>query len=913
MTTATRTRNDRAGSDLAPWWELDVEDVCARLHVSASEGLTSDEAARRTARWGRNVLVEPSRTPVWRTVLNQFTNTLILVLLVAAAVTTALGEVQDTAVIVVIVVLNAALGAVQEIRAERAVAELARMVDPSARVVRDGVEQRIAATELVPGDVIVLEAGDVVPADARLIEAPNLRTDEAALTGESVPVDKMTEPLPQGSGDITGDRHNMLLKGTALTYGRARAVVTATGMSTALGSIAGLLQTREAPPSPLHRRLAVLGRRLAFAALAVCALVFVAGIARGEPADVMFLTAVTLAVAAVPEALPAVVTVALALGARRMAARNAIIRRLPAVETLGSVTVICSDKTGTLTEGTMLAERVWTPVGELVATGEAYSPVGEVRLVDGPAGADRLAGLDDLLTAAVLCNDATLLQPTPSSSWNVAGDPTEGALLGLAAKAGVDPQAIRAALPRIAEVPFDSRRKRMTTLHRAPDGGVIVATKGAPETLLPLVAFLGSDRAAASADGLGEVSTQADRYASSGYRVLAIAGRSLPACPDDPEDAERDLVLYGLVAMADPPRSASADAVAACRQAGMISVMITGDHPATARAVADRLGILSGRRVLTGPELATMGADALAREVEDIAVYARTTPEQKLDIIDAWTTHGHVVAMTGDGVNDAPALRRSDIGVAMGRTGTEVARQAADMVLTDDDFATIVHAVHEGRRVYDNVRRFIRYTLTSNTGEIWVMILGPFLGLPLPLLPIHILWINLITDGLPGLALGVEPAESDTMRRPPRAPTESIFARGLWQHVALVGLLMGLIPLTLGWWAYTTGRPWQTIVFVSLALLQLGHAFAVRSERESFFQLGARTNAPLLATVAGTLALQLTLVYWAPAQDVFHTSALTGTELVLVLIASTTVFWAVELEKLVRRRRDSARTSHARP
>ena len=732
------------------WWERPAADVAAELGVDPAVGLSSDEAADRLEEHGPNELVEQRSRPRWRMILDQFANTMIVVLLVASGVTAALGEYRDTIVILAIVVLNAAIGSVQEHRAERAMEALKELAAPTARVLREATVVEVPATELVPGDILLLEAGDVVAADGRLFEAASLRVNESALTGESVPVDKTTDPLAAGVGELVADRRSMVAKGTAVTYGRGRAVVTATGMETALGSIADMLQSHQAPDTPLQKRLAVLGRRLAVAALMVCLVVFVAGVSRGEPVSLMFLTAVSLAVAAIPEALPAVVTMSLALGAQRMVRRHAIVRKLPAVETLGSVTVICTDKTGTLTEGSMVVERVWTPTGEYVVSGPADRPEGEIRRDGGPvdaAGADELA---EVLRTAVLCNDAELAAPAAAGgSWTWTGDPTEVALLMLAERAGIERGALLRSHPRVAEVPFDADRKRMTTLHRDPGGGFVVAAKGAPEALLPLVCLDGEEQR--------RVANRAAAYAADGYRVLAIAGEGRDEHPDHPADAEEDLDLLGLVAMADPPRPEAAPAVADCRTAGIRAVMITGDHPATGRAIADRIGILGDHRVMTGSELAEEGVDGLARHVADVAVYARTTPRQKLDIVGAWKERGDVVAMTGDGVNDAPALRRADIGVAMGIAGTEVSKEAADMVLTDDDFATIVHAVEEGRRVYDNIRRFVRYTLTSNSGEIWVMFLAPFLGLPLPLLPVQILWINLVTDGLPGLALGVEP------------------------------------------------------------------------------------------------------------------------------------------------------------
>ncbi|CAN5790012.1 cation-translocating P-type ATPase [soil metagenome] len=904
-------------SHAPPWWAREAVDVVRDLVTDLDEGLTSAEAERRAVELGANELDEEPETPTWLMFLRQFANTMIVVLLIAAAITVALGDLKDAIVIAVIVVLNALIGFAQEYRAEQAMAALRSMASPTARVIREGREEVVAAATVVPGDIVVLEAGDVVPADARLVASPNLRVDEAALTGESVPVDKTPESLDPEAEEMLAERENMVFKGTAVVYGRAKAVVVATGIATALGEIAGLLKAHRSPQTPLQKRLAVLGRWLAAATLVVCAIVFMLGIARGEDPGLMFLTAVSLAVAAIPEALPAVVTIALALGAQRMVKRGALIRKLPAVETLGSVTVICSDKTGTLTQGRMLVERVWIFDGEVQVSGDGYEPAGGIDGDSQAVSVDRDDAFGRLVRAAILCNDAALIPPSgPDGAWSTAGDPTEGALLALGGKAGLDRDRYQRAHPRTGEIPFDSGRKLMSTLHRRRDNeGSVVATKGAIESVLPLVAAVARDGRENPLTGelRKVVIGQAERYAADGYRVLALAGRRHDSAPVAPEQAESDLTLYGLAAMADPPRPESVAAVEACRSAGIIPIMITGDHPATAEAIATRLGIADGRRVTTGSFLSER-AEHLVDEVDFVGVYARTNPEQKLDIVHALKARGHVVAMTGDGVNDAPALRTADIGVAMGVSGTDVAKEAADMVLTDDNFATIVTAVAEGRRIYDNIRRFVRYTLTSNSGEIWVMLLGPLLGLPLPLLPVQILWINLVTDGFPGLALGVEPAEKDTMRRPPRAPSENIFARGLWQHVVVVGLLMGGIPLALGVWGNATGRPWQTMVFTSLALLQLGHAMAVRSEIESLRSLRITTNRALLAAVVLTAALQFLVVYWDPARVLLDTEPLSLFEMGVVLAVSTGVFWAVEAEKAFRRlrRNDSqpARESH---
>ena len=903
MDVTNRVVDEKTGT---PWWTLPGDATTDALTTDAIVGLASTEVAARQETYGPNELDEAPVQPWWKLFLSQFANTMIVVLLVAAGIMVAIGEPTDAIVIGAIVVLNAGIGFFQEYRAEQAMAALRTMTAPHARVVRDGEETTVPAVDLVPGDLLLLDAGDLVAADARVLDAPDLRINEAALTGESVPVSKTVAPMAEAEGTQVGDRTNMVFKGTAVAYGRARTVVVATGMDTELGQIADLLQTHQAPATPLQKRLAVLGRWLAAAAVLIAFIVFAVGVLRGEEVETMFLTAVSLAVAAIPEALPAVVTIGLALGAQRMISHHALIRRLPAVETLGSVTVICTDKTGTLTQGRMLVERVWTLDTSATVTGAGFAPSGEL-LVDGkPMHPVPGTPMGNLVLVAALCNDATLTPPADDGEdWGVIGDPTEGALLALASKAGAHKALANERWPRLAEIPFDSERKRMVTLHESEDGSTSrAAVKGAIEATIDAIDLVATHEGPVelTPELSDEILMQAATFAAEGYRVLSLAGRvEIDGVIETADEAEEDLVLYGLVAMADPPRIESGDAVHACRTAGITPVMITGDHPATGKAIATRLGIMDGdERVLTGMELASASGE-LADEVSSVAVYARTSPEQKLDIVQAWQANGDIVAMTGDGVNDAPALRTADIGVAMGVAGTEVAKEAADMILTDDNFASIVTAVGEGRRIYDNIRRFVRYTLTSNAGEIWVMFLGPFVGLALPLLPVQILWINLVTDGFPGLALGVEPAEPDVMERKPRPPNESIFAGGVWQQVIVVGLLMGFVCLALGVWAEAADRPWQTMVFTTLALSQLGNALAIRSDRQSLFSLGLRSNMSLTWTVLATLAIQIVIIYWEPLQNLLYTEALTSFELIVVLVASTIVFWAVEGEKLVRR------------
>jgi len=863
--------------DYQPWHCQPVTSALTALGSSLESGLSAEEAEDRLRRHGPNAIREGKRRGPLRMLLAQFADFMIVVLIVAAIISGLVGEPADTVAIIVIVMLNAIIGFVQEYRAERAMAALKRMAAPAANVRRSGEFVTLPADRMVPGDVVQVEAGNVIPADLRLAEAAQLEIAEAALTGESQPVRKATEPL--GDPDLpVGDRSNMAYKGTTVSRGRGVGVVVATGMETELGRIATLLSREQEVRTPLQKRLAAFATRLAWAVLAICAIVFGAGLIRGEPVVLMFLTAVSLAVAAIPEALPAVVTISLALGARRMVRQNALIRRLPAVETLGSITYICSDKTGTLTENRMRVE-------SLRVSGAEF------------AGENAPEPWPTLFRALALCNDARL-----GSGQDAAGDPTEVALLRAATDRGYDKAALEAEQPRLAELPFDSERMRMATVHRAHHGA-IAYVKGAPEAVLERAPWRLNESGLSPFDA-EEILAEAESMAAEGLRVLAVGCRSFDRVPERLEEAEEDLCFLGLVGLLDPPRKEAGPAVEECRSAGITPVMITGDHPATARAIARRLGILGkGEGIVTGPELAAMSDETLAGRVRDIQVYARVDPEQKIRIVKALQSKGEFVAMTGDGVNDAPALKRAEIGIAMGKVGTDVAREASAMVLLDDNFATIVHAVREGRRIFDNIRKFIKYTMTSNSGEIWTIFLAPFLGLPIPLLPIHILWINLVTDGLPGLALAPEPAERNVMRRPPRPPNESIFAHGMWQHILWVGLLMGGISLLTQAWAYHTGSAhWQTMVFTVLCLSQLGHALAVRSENESLFTIGIGSNLPLAGAVALTILLQLAVIYLPAANAIFKTEPLSLGELMLCLVLSTAVFWAVEAEKWMIRR-----------
>jgi P-type Ca2+ transporter type 2C len=859
-----------------------MQAAARHLDSDLAEGLSAPEAADRLLRHGDNRLREGAVRAWPAMLLSQFTDVMILVLLAAAVLAGLVGELKDSFVILVIVCLNGLVGFFQESRAERAMAALRQLTSPQARVIRDGTAGLVDARELVPGDLVELEAGNILPADLRLTDVAALKVDESALTGESLPVDKHTRPLA-GADLPLGDRTNLGYKGTVVTYGRARGLVVATGMGTELGKIAALLSI-ETRKTPLQKRLERFGRHLALVVLAICAIIFLGGWLRGEPPLLMLLTAVSLAVAAIPEALPAVVTISLAFGAARMARQNALIRQLSAVETLGSVTTICSDKTGTLTQNRMRVECVVAD-GQRRATlaDEAASPWRELRL------------------AMALCNDAFA-----DGEGRLVGDPTETALLDAAQAAGVGRTELRGAAPRVAEVPFDADRCRMSTLHREEGTqGVLVWVKGAPDTLLHLCHDRLGSQGVEPIDHAA-VSAEVEALAAQGLRVLAFAQRRLPTLPDAPSAAtvETGLTFLGLAGLIDPPRPEAAEAVAACRAAGMVPVMITGDHQATARAIATRLGIIGpDDRVLTGPELAAMPLEAFEREVRSVRVYARTNPEQKIKIVRALQDQGEFVAMTGDGVNDAPALRMADIGVAMGKVGTDVARESAHMTLLDDNFATIVLAVREGRRIYDNIRKFIKYIMTGNAGEIWTIFLAPFVGLPIPLLPIHILWINLVTDGLPGLALASEPAEPGAMQRPPRPPGESLFARGMWQHILWFGLLLGGVTLLVQAWAIRSGSAhWQSMVFTVLTLSQLGHVLAVRSERESVWHLGFWSNRPLVLAVALTLALQMAVLYLPALNQLFDTQPLAWDELLLCLLLSSVVFAGVEVEKWLARR-----------
>ena len=859
-------------------WHILPVDKIYELLGSSALGINSESAKERLIQYGPNELEETKKNPWWKLLLRQFTDFMILILVAAAVVAGALGDVTDTIVILVIVVGNALIGFVQEYRAEKAMDALRQMAAQNATAIRDGKPSHIASSQLVPGDAVALEAGNVAPADLRLFEAHNLRMEEASLTGESAAVEKHTEAL-SGKDIPLGDRKNMAYKGTFVTYGRAKGIVVATGMNTELGNIARMLQEDDTG-TPLQKRLAVFGKKLSYIILLICVGYFALGYLRGEEPLLMLLTAISLAVAAIPEALPAVITIALALGAKRMVQQNALVRRLPAVETLGSVTYICSDKTGTLTVNKMALQEIFT--------GNTVIPIKELnRHTDGEQ-------MQWLLKAMALCNDVA-----EDGDGKAIGDPTEIAFSVAAKDHQFSKKTLGKNYPRVAELPFDSDRKCMTTIHR--DGKRFVAfTKGALDVLL--------DKATGSKAEKERWAEQGDAMADTGLRVLGFAMRRFNELPDDVshETMEHGLTMLGVTGLIDPPREEVKKAVHECKTAGIRPVMITGDYLLTAKYIAQKLGIIESENdlVITGSELADMSAKEFEQKVEHIRVYARVSPEQKLSIVKSLQEKGHFVAMTGDGVNDAPSLKRADIGVAMGITGTDVSKEAADMILLDDNFATIVKAVKQGRRIFDNIRKFVKYIMTGNSGEIWTLVLAPLFGLPIPLLPIHILWINLVSDGLPSIALAAEPSEKGIMKRPPRPADESIFAGGLGRHILWVGLLMGITTIaTQAFAIYLGDMHWQTMVFTVLSFSQMGHVLAIRSESQSLFRQGLLSNLPLFGAVALTFVLQLATIYIPALNSIFKTAPLTFYELLAVLGASSVVFVAVEVEKVFKRRK----------
>lgn len=902
-----------------PWYAQTLDETLKGLNGDR-QGLTPQAVEQRRQQYGPNEIIEAQGRNRWQILLDQFSNIMLLMLIGVAFVSGILdflalrsGEgvdvpFKDTIAILAIVVLNGLLGYVQEVRAEQALASLKQMSSPQVRVLRSGKPQEISAPELVPGDIMLIEAGVQLAADGQLLEANGLQIREAALTGESTAVTKQAG-LVLGVDTALGDRRNMVFTGTEVLQGRGVAIVTATGMATELGKIAELLQGVEDEATPLQKRMAQLGNVLVAGSLVLVALVVGYGFLQsGDFSRLPELVEVSLsmAVAVVPEGLPAVITVTLAIGTQRMVKRHALIRKLPAVETLGSVNTICSDKTGTLTQNKMVVQTVQTLGNHLRVTGEGYGPEGKFFAPDAQVvGTADYPEIQGLLVAAVLCNDASLQQGN-GGEWLILGDPTEGALLTLGAKAGLWAQSLAPHFPRVAEIPFSSERKRMSIICGAdPEqpSSYTLFSKGSPELLLNCCEHyqFGDHAHRLTPKERQAVSRVNEEMASQGLRVLGLAYKFLDQLPAEEEDPEQGMVWLGMVGMLDAPRMEVAEAVRRCRAAGIRPIMITGDHQLTAMAIAQRLGIAEPQsHSLTGQELEKMSQADLEIEVERVSVYARVSPEHKLRIVRALQRRGKFVAMTGDGVNDAPALKQADIGIAMGITGTDVSKEASDMILLDDNFATIVAATEEGRVVYTNIRRFIQYILGSNVGEVITIAAAPILGLSaVPLTPLQILWMNLVTDGLPALALAVEPAEPNVMNQPPFRPDESIFARGLGSYIVRIGLVFAFFSIALMVWAYDTHPDhWRTMVFTTLCLAQMGHAIAARSYTRSALEMNPFSNPALLLAVFSTGTLQLLLIYVPFLRNFFGTTSLTLEEFGVCLLFSTVLFLWVELEKL---------------
>jgi Ca2+-transporting ATPase len=847
---------------------LSIDETQQLLNTSKN-GLHQSVAEERLLENGRNELIEKKKKAFWILLFNQFKDLMILILLGAAAISVAIGDIKDAILILSIVLINALIGFIQEYKAEKAIDALKKMSALNSLVRRNGNLIEIPTSELVIGDIIVLETGDIVPADIRLTETHSLKLEESSLTGESYAVDKQTHKLHLENLPI-GDRNNMAFKSTIVSYGRGEGIVVATGMNTEIGRIAQLLQEEESL-TPLQIKLANFTKKLSLIILGICVIVFVLGLLRGEDSIKMLFITISVAVAAIPEALPAIITISLAIGAKRLVKKNALIRRLPSVETLGSITYICSDKTGTITQNKMTVTDIWQP--NTIISFQNFKPN------------------ELLLLAMELNHDVSIDEQN-----NFKGDPTE---IAIVAHVRNHPQYIESwkKIKRVNELPFDSERKRMTTVYSINDKYISI-TKGAVESVL--ASCLSQDQS--------EILQAVDQFAQQGKRVLSYAIAIWDKLPPTItiENTEQNLNFIGIVAMIDPPREEAKNAIADCHTAGITPVMITGDHPITAHAIALETGIIHKKtdKVITGAILEGYTEEEFEKEVEHIKVYARVSPEQKLEIVKMLQKKNNFVAMTGDGVNDAPALRRADIGVAMGITGTDVSKEAAQMILLDDNFATIIKAVKEGRRIYDNIRKFIKYTLTSKGGLICIIFLAPLVGMPIPLIPIQILWINLVTDGLPGLAYAAEPAEENILQRPPRKTDEIIFSNSLGFHILWVGLLMATICLSIQAWAlHIDNDKWQTMVFTVLCIGQMGQALAIRSDIKSLFQQGIFGNKPLIGAVLLTFALQMAVVYIPVLQDIFQTKSLTLTELILCIALSSLVFSAVEIEKWVKRRK----------
>ncbi len=888
------------------WHNLTSEESLKTINSDTS-GLISAEVEKRLIEYGPNEIKKSKKIAPWQLFLEQFKDLLIIILLVAVVLSAVLGETVDAIVIFIIILFAAGLGFIQEYRAEKSIEALKKMAAPAARVIRNGKTQDVPASELVPGDIVLLKTGDRMPADGRLLESVNLRTDEASLTGESTPVAKKTDAVEREAS--IGDRTNMIFAGTSASYGRGTAVITATGMNTEFGKIASLLQEVKEEDTPLQVNLDRMGRIIVFAALGLTAVLAALGIMRGHHWLEMLLWGVSLAVAAVPEALPAVVTVSLSLGVQKMAKRHALMRRLPAVETLGSTTYICSDKTGTLTQDQMTIRRVYVEARLLEVTGSGYEPKGEFLENEKTLDPESIPTLQMLLTAGILCSDTTLTNE--NGVWDISGDPTEGALVVLAGKAGMNQNEMAKNNPRVHEIPFTSESKRMTTVHETPLGRTAMA-KGAAEIILDDCRYIMAQgqKIELGADERGKILAAARNMADSALRVLGVAYKEV-GLSDSDSGIQKNMIFLGLTGMIDPPRPEAKEAIKLCDMAGIRTVMITGDHKATAIAIARELGIMKDGLAYSGAELDGLSQQELENIVEKIDVYARVSPSHKLRVVEALTRKGHVVAMTGDGVNDAPALKKADIGIAMGISGTDVTKEAAGMVLTDDNFASIVAAVEEGRGVYSNIKKYLVYLLSCNLGEIVLMaaaiLLGPLLGLHdgiLPLVAIQILYLNLATDGLPAIALSIDPPDPNLMSQKPRPRNQTIFTRSVTSYLLIAGIWTAVVALAVFTWAINTGRSIeeaQSLCFVTLILIEFFNAFNCRSLDESIFRVGIFKNRWLLLAIAWEIVLLMLIVYLPPLHGPFNTFPLVWWEWLVALASASTIFIGMELFKLIKR------------
>lgn len=893
------------------WYALRSTEAAEILNTSLSEGLSSETAQQRLKEFGYNELVGKKGPTLFEMFLDQFKDFLVIILIVASLISILIGEVIDSLVIIFIVILNAVLGVVQEYKANKALDALKKMAAPEAKVFRDSTVLVIPARELVPGDIVLLEAGNYVPADLRLVESVNLKIDESALTGESVPVEKDAEKVLNGEVPL-GDRINCAFMGTVVTYGRGKGIVVSTGMKTEIGMIATMLESYEEEVTPLQKKLEETGKVLGIASLVICGVVFLMGLFRGIPFLEIFMTAISLAVAAIPEGLPAIVTIVLALGLQRMVKRNAIIKKLHAVETLGSTTVICSDKTGTLTQNQMTATKIFTDGQFFSITGEGYRPFGDFYLNDKKVDPRSNPTLELLLKIGALCNDAKLeevSQEQDSPSWRILGDPTEGALVVAAAKAGLVTSELEKSEPRVKEIPFDSDRKLMTTIH--PCGGKYVAyVKGAPDVLLSRSKYIYKTNQILplTQDDIEEINAANKTMASQALRVLALAYRPLEKLPEEPksEEIEKELIFVGLIGMIDPPRPEAIEAIKICKQAGIRPIMITGDHKDTAVAIAKELGLLENENgVLTGAQLDSITDEELLKESKKVSVYARVSPIHKLRIVDAIKNNGHIAAMTGDGVNDAPALKKADIGVAMGITGTDVAKETADMILVDDNFASIVAAVEEGRVIYSNIRKFIFFLLSCNIAEILIIFVSMLAGLPIPLKPIQLLWINVLTDAFPALALGMENKEPDIMQRPPRKPEEPIIDGKMRWQIAIQSIFMTVAVIGVFVYALKTTADLEkarTFAFTTLIFSELLRAYTSRSETYSVFKIGFFTNRFMVLGTSISLILLLAVIYIPFLRTVFDTTYLTFMEMDIIILFGLIPFASAEISKIFLRK-----------